>query len=128
MRERLAVVALTLSSALTIFLGLTYVGLLNGLFAEHGGDRAAGVFFVCGPLILCGCYLFWKWIGGGITRPTKLFALTPLVGFILSLIVGATLWPFFICAWFILLGWQYLQQWRLYGTWRALFIQKNPPV
>lgn len=128
MRKHVAIVALTLSSLLTLFLALTYLGLMDGLFAEHGGDRAACVFIFGGPLALCCCYLFWKRFGGRIAHPAKLLVMTPLVGFVLSFTVGPTLWSFFIGAWFILLGWRYLQQWRVYGTWLALFIQTDISV
>lgn len=125
MRRRLAHVALTLSSTFTIFLVLTSLGLMKGLFAEHGGDRAAGIFLVGLPFALCGCHWFWKRLGGRVAPPTKLLVMTPLVGLVLSFTVGGEIWSYCTGAWLMFLVWQYLKHWRLHGTWRALVIQSG---
>lgn len=125
MRKCLAIVVLTMSSTLTIFLGLTYAGLMNALFAEHGGDRAAGVFLVGAPFVLCCCYQAWKCLDDRIARPTKMLVMTPMVTFVLSFTAGATVWPFCMGAWFIFFAWQCAKQWRLHGTWHALFVRRS---
>lgn len=127
MRKHIGLVALTLSSMLTIFLALTYLGWLDELFAEHGGDRAACIFIYGGPLALCCCYLFWRRFGNRITYPVKLLVMTPLVGISVGVTVGPTLWPFFIGAWFAFLGYEVLKQWRRHGQWRALFVHADIP-
>lgn len=125
MRKRLAIVALTLSSTLTVFLALTYVGLMKGLFSEHGGDRAAGVFLVGAPFVLCCCYLAWKRLDNRVAWPTKMLVMTPMAVFVFSFTAGSTMWPFCMAAWFVYLAWQCSEQWRLHGTWRAIFVKKS---
>lgn len=124
MRKHAAIAALTLSSTLILFLALTYLGVMDGLFGEQGSDRASLVFIFGFSLTLRYCYLFWKRFGSDITRPSKRLVLTPLVGIIGSFTGRVTLSSLLMSAWFILLGWLSVQ----HGTWRALFFQKNTSV
>lgn len=122
MRRFCEIIALTLSSTLTIFLLMIGSGLLHDLFAEHGGDRAALLFITVFPSSLCFFYLFWKRLASRATRGAKLLVLTPLAFLTISLLSQSLFVTGLFCTWIALTGWHFVKTWHSHGKWRALFV------